>query len=99
VVIGFEQVLYAKSDRTYVTFHLANGKKHITTQSLQYYQSLLPENILFRVHISYLVNIKHIKGLSSWRGGLITLKGGSEIPITYRRKAAFSKILEGQDRQ
>lgn len=93
-VVKFDDILFVKSDRTYITFYLKNKRKHVTSNSLNFYESLLPSSLFFRIHKSYLINLKKVINVPSGRGGLVEIVEGFNLPIAFRRKAAFLRELK-----
>lgn len=92
-IVKFENILFVKADRTYVSFFLENAKQLMVSNTLHFYESLLPTSVFYRTHKSYLVNIKKVLKVGIGRGGCVKLKEGFELPIAYRRKTAFLKTL------
>ncbi|MEM8523637.1 MAG: LytTR family DNA-binding domain-containing protein [Bacteroidota bacterium] len=93
-VVKFDDILFIQSDRAYVTFQLTNNKKRVASNSLQFYEELLPTSQFFRIHKSYLINIKKVLTVHTGRGGDAEIEEGFSLPIAYRRKAAFLRLLK-----
>ncbi len=74
--------LHAWSNYTFI--HHAE-KKILSAKTLRFYHSQLDSNLFIRPHQSYSVNINHIASLN-FRTSTITLKSGTEIPISRARK-------------
>ena len=92
--IEFGDVAYLEAHRSYAAFHLVNGEEKLASFPLSHYEKLLPKNLYFRVHKSYLINVKMVKGFQSGRGGNLTLKNGVVLPIATRRKADFVRFMK-----
>ncbi len=92
-VLKIEDIQYLEANRTYAIFYLENGQKQIATNSLQFYEELLPKATFFRIHKTYLVNCLLVDKVDVGRGGMVHLKNGVALPIAYRRKAAFLRFL------
>lgn len=78
----------------YVRLHLADGTSVTATETLQYYERLLPSDHFFRVHRSYLVQITSIKAFNTGTGGLLELSNGMHIPVSVRRKPALVRAIK-----
>lgn len=63
--INGEEINFIKSDMDYTEIHLHN-KKHLTTETLNYWEKNLPKNFI-RVHKSYLVNIIKVEKVATNR--------------------------------
>ncbi|WP_283641932.1 LytR/AlgR family response regulator transcription factor [Croceibacter atlanticus] len=72
-----DDILYIKSDSEYVNYHLSNGRKILTNQSLKNLESKLPDSFL-RVHRSYIINKGKVTGLKSRELLLLNIK----IPVS-----------------
>lgn len=92
--IEFQEVAYLEAHRAYAAFHLVSGEEKLASFSLSHYEKLLPKNLYFRIHKSYLINVQMVKGFESGRGGNLTLKNGVKLPIATRRKADFVKFMK-----
>jgi len=93
-IIKFDDLLFIKADGTYVTFYLQNRVKCIVANTLQFYESILPETLFSRIHKSYLVNLKKVSSIDSGRGGNLQMSEGYELPIAYRRKTRLLKQMK-----
>lgn len=93
-IVKYDEILFLEADRSYITFFLGNKRKHISSNPLTFYESILPDAIFYRIHKSYLVNLKKVLNVHSGRGGLVELVDGFTLPIAYRRKADFLKRLK-----
>jgi len=83
VKLKVEDIVYIEV-RDHTVSVITNNEEHTINSSLKDFQSTLPENFLFRVHRSFLVNIEAIKSL---KDNQVTMIGGKKIPlgITYRK--------------
>lgn len=92
-IIGFEDLMYCKSDKGYTTFYLNNGKSYIASKPLKEFEGSMPLSIFFRTHQSFIVNLKYVDKYD--KTGYIHLKMGETIPVSSRNKEAFiKKILD-----
>lgn len=77
--VAFQQILHIESDSEYVHYHLENGNRLTSNQSLSKLLPLLPDFFL-RVHRSYIVNGQKVSGLK----GRELLINSLTIPISDR---------------
>lgn len=89
VKILVEDILYIKSEGDYTEIFLPE-KKHLSSESLRFWEENLDQGQFFRVHKSYLINAAKIEKIS---GNQVYLKGKTVVPIGRTYKEEFlSKI-------
>ena len=76
--IKLNDIVYIESDSEYVNFHINNGKKIMSYQSLKSLEKTLPKDIFMRVHRSYIINKNMVTSL---KGKDLVLNGKS-IPVS-----------------
>ena len=71
------------------------GEQHplLVSFPLKKYEDLLPPQLFFRLHQSYLVNLSYIKKFIKADGGGVLMKTGEIIPIARRKKIALMQRL------
>ena len=57
------------------------------------YENLLQNQGFFRIHQSYLVNLKEVDKLVRAEGGYLLLKNGVQLPISRSRRETFPKEI------
>lgn len=82
--INGEEILFAEAMQNYLKLHLEN-KVFVIHQTMTSLEEILPKTHFFRIHNSYLVNVKHIDRIS---GGRLFIHG-KELPISKYRKDDF----------
>mgnify|MGYP005989234057 CR=1 FL=1 len=85
--IESNEIIFVESDGNYSTIQTVN-KKILVTKKLKEVHSQLPENIFFRIHNSYIVNLNKIKEFYK-TDGYVILENDHKIPVSRQRKAAF----------
>ncbi len=93
-LVTISDIIYAKNDNSYTTFHLEDGEKIMVSKGIVFYEEMLSECGFFRPHQSYLVNLNHVKKLDKTDGGYVILDNEKEIPISSRRKKGLIELLE-----
>ncbi len=86
IKLHVNEIRYIKSDRNYLEIHLEE-KRLVVRKSLKSLLELLPENLFFQVHKSYVVHIGYIDSFTASR---LHVKG-QEIPIGDAYKEDFAK--------
>lgn len=87
-----EEILYAESDGNYSTIFLENQPKIVVTKKLKEIYSLLPNNIFFRIHNSFVVNLDKIRSYVK-NDGYVLLSNNQKIPVARQRKSEFLEKL------
>ena len=93
-VINLGEVLFIQAVSSFVKLYLAEGASFLSTQSLKFYEDILPKDSFFKTHKSYIVNTLKVKSVSQGRGGEVILTSGHKVPIANRRKPIFLKFLK-----
>jgi len=86
-------IIYCESDGPYTTFHFKRPEKIVTSKNLKEYEDLLEEHKFFRIHKSYLINLKEIKKYFRGEGGQVLMTNGATIEVSKRKKEAFLNSL------
>lgn len=86
-IINFKELMYCVSDKGYTTFHLKDGKSHIASKPLKYFENKIPDSMFFRTHQSYFVNLSCIQKYD--KNGYVILNSGTKIPVSIRKKEDF----------
>jgi two-component system LytT family response regulator len=77
----------------YVTLH-ACGKAHLYRDSLKHLEDRLDPSQFFRIHVSAIVNLAHVREIrhSFGRELEVILAGGRSLPVSRRRKKDLLRI-------
>ena len=87
--LDVNEIIYCKSESNYTFIILTNKKKKVLAKTLKYFDELLPKNIFFRCHHSYIINLNHIKTYVKSDGGYIIMSNGDHVGISRHKKEAF----------
>lgn len=82
--INWEDILFVETMQNYLKLHFKE-KIFVIHQTMASLEEILPKDIFFRIHKSYLVNTTHIETVA---GGRLFIEG-KEIPISKHRKEDF----------
>lgn len=95
--IPMEEILYLEADGSYSHIYTITNKYHVA-KTLKEYDELLcsPSSPFVRIHKTYIVNIRHVKQVSSGENKTVLLKNGVEIEISRRRKQELTDRLARQ---
>lgn len=94
-VIPLEHILYIQGEINYSRLFLHNQEKLLTTKTLKEYESLLNEFGFFRIHQSYLINLRFVKEYIKGDGGVIIMDNDASLNLSRRRKQQFIRRFLG----
>lgn len=81
IKIDYNEILYVESMQNYIKLHFSD-KTLTIYQTMTSIENTLPNNIFFRVHKSFLINLNYIDQLSANK---VIIKG-HELPISRNKK-------------
>jgi len=91
-LLPFESIVYLKGSGNYSTFYLETGEELFISRGLSYYEKKLLKAGFSRVHQSFLVNLRHVSGVSH-KDTLVLLTNGDSVSLARRKKKEFIKEL------
>lgn len=86
-------IVYLEANSNYTNIYLNNKTKITASKTLKDFEELLPEDIFFRTHHSYLINLNYIKRYIKGDGGQIELQNGTYVDVSRRKKEEFLKAI------
>ena len=89
--VVLDDIIYLRASANYTIFFLRNGKKIITSCSLNRYKKLETFNFV-RIHKSFVINISHIE-IFDFKNCFLTMTNGENIDISRRRMAKLRKAF------
>lgn len=87
-----EEIIYCKSDGNYTNFHLNDGSNLFVSSPIKKYDEMLSHLGFFRVHKSFLINLKHVKTYSKTNNQVL-MTDASVIDVSRRKKELFLKAI------
>jgi two-component system LytT family response regulator len=79
-------ISHCEADGSYTHFHFANARKLTVCKPLRRFDEELHMMGFFRIHKSYLVNLKEVEHYIKGEGGFVCLKNGIELPVSREMK-------------
>ncbi|MEO5787459.1 MAG: LytR/AlgR family response regulator transcription factor [Gelidibacter sp.] len=92
IFLDADDILFVESDGNYSTIVLENDPKIVITKKLKEMSEVLPENQFFRIHNSYIINLKKIKEFIK-NEGYVVMESNDRIPVARQRKSDFLEKL------
>lgn len=93
VMVDLDKVIYLESDNNYTTLHLDKQPAVISSKNIGYYEDLLTPGKFFRIHNSYLINMKKVSRYIKGGSGQVELENGKKLMVSTRRRDEFIKNL------
>lgn len=93
-VINFEDIMYCESDGRYTSLFLKDNNKIVASKNLGKIEQLLDDKSFFRIHHSYLVNIRYIVELVKKHNYFCLMKNSIMLPVAERRKISLKHYLQ-----
>jgi two-component system LytT family response regulator len=93
-LVNVNNILYCESDGCYTHVHTDENEKILISKPLKEYDELLSDAGFFRIHKSYLINLKHIKRFEKTDGGSIVLTNNHKVPVASRKKEELLELFE-----
>jgi len=87
--IEIDKIQRCQSDSNYTYIHIVDEKPILIAKTLKEVEDLLEGNEFYRIHHSHLINVRYIRKYNNGKAGSITMKDGTLIPISRRRKKEF----------
>ncbi|MEE9439288.1 MAG: LytTR family DNA-binding domain-containing protein [Saprospiraceae bacterium] len=90
--INYDDIIYCQANSNYTIIFKTDNTKIITARCLKDISQSINSNAFFRVHASYLVNIKYVTGLTKDTNWMMNLNDVT-IPIARSRFDSFKSYL------
>ena len=94
LLLDADEVLYAEADGDYCWIH-ADGERLLSTKSMRELEDALPATVFFRIHRSYLVNLRRVVALEPVAPGRsgVRLADGTVLEVARRQTRALKQHL------
>ena len=86
------EIIFCKADGKYTEFYAAENVKMVSSRNLGEYTASFDNNF-FRIHHSYVVNIRHLLKIIKKDGLYCELSNGHILPVAKRRQEEFIKFI------
>lgn len=94
IMLNAADIAYCESDGPYCKFYFVNNKTLTTSKTLKEAEEFLQDCDFFRIHHSYLINMKFVDKYIRGEGGEVVLANGKKLPVSRTRKQEFLLLLE-----
>lgn len=93
VFVDTSDIVYCESDSNYTTFFLTKGEKVVVSKTLKDVTELLGGADFFRIHASYLINMKHVSKFTRGDGGYVVMSNNQHITVSRAKKEEFFEMF------
>lgn len=91
-IISFDEILYLKGFDNITTIYLTKNRKLTVAKTLKHFENLL--NIdFYRIHKSFIVNLKFVSKILTREAYFIELKEGTQLPVSRRNYKDLNEVL------
>jgi len=88
-----ENIVRLEADNNYTSIHLIDNRTIIVSKTLKEIDSMLDPSRYFRIHQSHTIDVQKIKMYQRGRGGSVTMKDGTLLPVSKNKKEALLSLL------
>ncbi|MCK9211798.1 MAG: LytTR family DNA-binding domain-containing protein [Ignavibacteriaceae bacterium] len=88
-VLVIDDIIRFEADGCYTKVIFKDGKSTIISRTLKDFEETVPKEKFYRIHKSYLINLKYVKEYSNIDGNFVTMTDGSRIEISRRKAPEF----------
>lgn len=86
-------IIFCEADQNYTRLFTIDGGELMISKPLNTVQHLLPSELFFRIHKSYLVNLNYVKTYSRNEGFHVILENGKKLDVATRRNDEFVRAM------
>jgi two-component system, LytTR family, response regulator len=92
-LVPLNDIIVCESSSNYTNIRLSNGQHILISRTLKDIEELLDMLPFFRVHNSYLVNLRYAVRYIKGEGGSLVLKDDITIPVSRAKKEELLKLV------
>lgn len=86
-------ILYMEGAENYTIIHLTNGRKMMSSRTLEFNRQCLADDTMLRVHKSFCVNSSYVKSYDLPYATQVELCNGKVLQISRRRRTEVKRYL------
>ncbi|WP_321368928.1 LytTR family DNA-binding domain-containing protein [uncultured Draconibacterium sp.] len=93
-IVEVEKIRYIEADGAYSVIHLSGLEKVVSSKTVGEIEKVLDPSIFIRIHKSTLLNIKYLRGFSSFEGNFAILDDDTQLIISRRKYNEFRDAVD-----
>ncbi len=94
-VIEMKDIIRLEAESNYTRVYVSEKRSYFVSKPLKVFEDSLKDNIFFRVHRSYIINLNHVKEFLREDGGVIVMNDDARIQLP---KARYNEFIEAMRR-
>lgn len=95
VFIDPNELVYVHGINNMSKIIISEKRSVFLSKTLKYFEDIL-DSSFFRIHKSYIVNLKYIHRVSTTNDYTVTLQNGVSLPLSRRRLSGLTEVLKKQ---
>jgi two-component system LytT family response regulator len=92
-ILAFDEILYLKGFDNITTIYLTKNRKLTVAKTLKHFEDIL-EKGFFRIHKSFIVNLKVVSKILSKEAYFLELNEGTQLPVSRRNYKTLNDVLK-----
>ena len=89
-----EELIYVAASGSYTEFYMENNIRHVASKNLKYYSGKLDNDLFYRCHNSYMVNLNKVKQFNHQEGLFVEMNNGKKVSVSRRNRQEFLTLLK-----
>jgi two-component system LytT family response regulator len=94
-VIEMKDIIRLEAESNYTRVYVTEKRSYFVSKPLKVFEDSIKDNIFFRVHRSYIINLNHVKEFLREDGGVIVMNDDARIQLP---KARYNDFIEAMRR-
>lgn len=92
-LVPYSSILYLESENSYTTIYVDGNRKIVSTKNLGFYESELREELFYRLHNSYIINLTKVTKYIKADEGYVILTNNKPIRVSRSKRDELVSIL------
>lgn len=92
-LVNLCDIMYCVADRSYTTFYMSDNTRITVSNTMGDYEELFKGHGFFRIHQSYLINLRYFRHYEKKDGGRAVMKNNEALPVATRKKDTLIQLL------
>lgn len=88
-----DDIVCLEANSNYTDLHFINDKKIVVSKTLKEFEEILPPEVFFRPHHSWLINLNFVRRYLKGDGGQVEMQNGMFIEVSRRKKEEFLQVM------
>jgi two-component system, LytTR family, response regulator len=94
-VIEMKDIIRLEAESNYTRVYVTEKRSYFVSKPLKVFEDSIKDNVFFRVHRSYIINLNHVKEFLREDGGVIVMNDDARIQLP---KARYNDFIEAMRR-